>query len=128
MPTIEIKPVEKWTNKDLLIYFSHQLKNLNGVGLKIPPPAWMPMMGRIKTFREKHNISAADYKKYIDSLFTEFLNDPKYVPAFGSLVTEKVYFAVKKLQNIKAVKGTTDSEFERLRRQLYTNNVLFSHL
>jgi len=128
MPIIEVspfvvisKPLEKWSNKDFLIHYSNKLKETTGRELTIPPIAWQGFMSRMKGFRKKLNISNQDYKDFIDRVFAELFVGKQYVPAFGSIVSERVYHILKE----HSLKRYDDNAFRRLREQLYKDNILF---
>jgi hypothetical protein len=87
----EVKPLEQWSNKDFLLYFSDCLKRAGNGGLIIPPVAWRAYLSRMKGFRMKLRLSNQDYKCFIDTLFSERFLKNKFVPIFGSIVSEKVY-------------------------------------
>lgn len=128
MPIIEVspyitihKPLEKWSNKDFLIYYSNKLKEITGRELTIPPIAWQGFMARMKGFRKKLGISNQDYKEFVDRVFSELFIGKQYVPAFGSIVSERVYNILK---NHK-LRQYDDDAFRRLREQLYKDSILF---
>jgi hypothetical protein len=119
------KPIDKWSNKDFVIYFSNKLAETTGTPLKIEGPAWIGFMSRIKGFRSKLVISNTQYKEFIDSIFSKFF-DRGYVPVFGSIVSERVYFVIQKLNSL--IIAVSAEEFEQLRNQLFNNITLFKKL
>ena len=138
MPTIKInpkqyislekvKPLEKWSNRDFLLYFSSRYREL-GHPFLIPKEAWVGLMSRMKGFRTKLTLDNETYKKLIDDVFDKFFTKNGYIPNFGSIVSEKVYHVVQRLNKQKIQSKFSDTEFERLRNELYSNNELFKRL
>jgi len=128
MPIIKVSPytvinksIEKWSNKDFLIYFSNKLKETTGKELDIPPIAWQGFMSRMKGFRKKLGISNVDYKNFIDNVFAKLFVGKQYVPAFGSIVSERVFNLLKKHSLLQY----DDNAFDQLREQLYKDSILF---
>jgi hypothetical protein len=117
------KPVEKWSSRDILIYFSDKIAEVTGTRMQIEPVAWVAYLSRIKGFQMKLNLSPQMYKDFIDIVCDKFLRIDGYVPAFGAIVSEKVYHIARKYIN-----PTFSSEFEKLARELYSDNGLFSKL
>jgi hypothetical protein len=117
------KPLEQWTNKDFLFYFSNKLASQTGKGLRIEGPAWIGFLSRIKGFRNKLHLSNQAYKDFIDKVFGDFFARDGYVPAFGAIVSERVYFIVTKYSGETHLQY---SDFEQVRRELYGNNTLFA--
>lgn len=131
MPIIEVspfvvisKPLEKWSNKDFLMYYSNKFKEITGRELTIPPMAWQGFISRMKGFRKKLGISNQDYKSFIDRVFTELFIGRQYVPAFGSIVSERVFNLLKK----RFLKECTNDDFIKLRDKLFRDNMLFKQL
>jgi len=111
------KPVEKWTNRDFLTYFSDRLFQLDHKGLTIPPVAWQGFHGRIKNFRNKLNLSNRRYKDFIDSVFDKMFIGSNKIPAFGAIVSEKVFHYVG-----SAKQEEVSSEYvEKLKKDLLSN-------
>lgn len=130
MPIIEVSPyytiyreTKDWTNRDFLFYFSNKLKELTGKELNIPPVAWVGFLGRMKGFRSKLGIANQEYKDFIDKVFSELFEGKNYVPAFGSIVSEKVFHILKK----HTLKEYSNDEFAKLREQLYKDVILFKN-
>ena len=121
------KLLDKWSNRDFLFYFSLHYNNLTESPYKIPKEAWVGMLSRIKGFRQKLNLDNEQYKKYIDDVFSKFFIKDDYIPNFGSIVSEKVFYVVEKLNKLN-IDACTNDEFTRLRNQLYSNNELFKKL
>lgn len=122
-PYVEInRPLEKWSNKDFLKHFSNKLKETTGKELDIPPIAWQGFMGRMKGFRKKLGISNQEYKEFIDRVFSELFVGKGYVPAFGSIVSERVYNILKN----HSLKRYDNDAFQQLRDQLYKDAILFN--
>ena len=121
------KPFDKWSNRDFLFYFSLQYHNLTESPYKIPGEAWIGMLSRIKGFRQKLNLDNEQYKKFIDDVFDKFFIKDNYVPSFGSIVSEKVFYTIKKINSLN-IESCTNNEFTKLRDQLYSNNDLFKKL
>jgi hypothetical protein len=117
------RAVEKWSNKDFLLYFSQRLEEKTGSGLTIPPPAWGMMTGRIKGFRDKLTLSGDRYKNFIDTVFDHLTTD-NFVPNFGTIVSEKVFHLALKVKPKQSAAEKMD--FEKLRLELYKQNTLFS--
>lgn len=114
------KDIDKWTNKDLLIYFSARYEALTSRPFSIPKEAWGGMLSRIKGFRSKLNLSVSQYRDFIDAVFDKFFTQDNYVPTFGAIVSEKVFHVTAKLRH-RAV--CTNTEFEHLRDQLYSSDI-----
>jgi hypothetical protein len=119
------KPVEQWSNKDFLLYFSQRYRLLTGQSFKIPSEAWVGMMHRIKSIKIKLKLNNKDYKEFIDKVFDNFFSRINYAPNFGSIVSEKVFFITTKM---KKDINYSNNEFIRLRDELYTNSELFKNL
>lgn len=125
------KPIEKWSNRDFVIYFSNRLFVLTKKSLDIPPPAWIGFCGRIKSFRLKRNLSSEDYKKFIDNVFDIFFSVDKYIPSFGAIVSDKVFVVVQKMllhpkkAKIQHQDMYNNASFIALRNQLYGDSTLF---
>jgi len=120
--TVIHKDIATWSNKDFLIYFSNRLKELTGSSLDIPPVAWAGFLSRIKGFRKKLNLDNFKYKKFIDSVFVIFFNTDGYTPAFGAIVSERVFYVVNGAKNTTP---TQQVDWKKLRDELYKNNLLF---
>jgi hypothetical protein len=130
MPTITfsqktLKPLEKWSSRDFIIYYSNSLKNLTGKNLIVPPEAWIGFGARIKGFQRKLNLTNIEYKNFIDKVFSSFYVKNKYQPSFGSIVSEKIYYIVNKNRDSNEFSNT---DFENLRKELYKDNTLFKNL
>lgn len=121
----DIKPLENWSNRDFLLHFSHRYKTLTGQSYKIPKEAWVGMLSRMKGMRTKLKLDNTEYKNFIDKVFDKFFTKANYVPNFGSIVSEKVFYITKKLIRDSSF---SNAEFVRLREQLYNNNELFKKL
>ena len=109
-----------------MIYFSNRLRETTGSPLRIEGPAWIGFMSRIKGFRSKLTIPNEKYKEFIDAMFDKFF-DRGYVPVFGAIVSERVYFVIQQLLT-PANNSVSNSEFEALRNQLFNNLTLFKKL
>lgn len=109
----EVKPLEQWSNRDFLLYFSDCLKRAGNGGLVIPPVAWRAYLSRMKGFRMKLRLSNQDYKCFIDTLFSEYFLKNKFVPVFGSIVSEKVYHIYQDYPKL------TNDYFIAMRNELY---------
>lgn len=120
--TVNHKDIATWSNKDFLIYFSGLLKDLSGRPLDIPPVAWVGFMSRMKGFREKLKLDNLRYKEFIDNVFSVFFNMDGYTPAFGAIVSERVFYVVNKAM---ATSPSQSVDWEKLRNDLYKNNLLF---
>ncbi len=128
MPIIKVSPfhtiykdTQDWTNRDFLFYFSNKLKKMTGKELNIPPVAWPGFLGRMKGFRAKLSISNQAYKDFIDNVFSELFEAKDYVPAFGSIVSERVFNILRNY----SLKEYSNDEFTKLREQLYRDVMLF---
>jgi len=114
------KNILDWSNRDLLLYFANRYKDSTGHSFNIPKQAWQGLMSRIKGFKIKMKLNNEEYKYFIDKVFDKFFIQDKYVPTFGAIVSEKVYYITNKL-----VKNSSCSnlEFEKLRNQLYSSEL-----
>lgn len=120
------KEIEKWSNKDLLTYFSQHLQESTGYGLRLESDVeYSAFIGRIKGFRNKLNLNTVQYRDFIDKVFANFFSRERYAPAFGSIVSERVYNIVKKYCSSSP---PMYSDFEKIKAELYTNNLLFKRL
>ena len=117
----QYKPLQTWTNKDFLLYFSLKYKQLTNKNFFIPPQGWIGFLSRIKGFRTKLNLDNYSYKNFIDNIFSYFFNQPDYIPSFGAIVSEKVYNCVELLKKKKKEVSCSNEEFEELKNQLYSN-------
>ena len=118
------KPLEKWTNKDLLLYFSDRLADLSGQGLKLEASVeWIGFTSRVKGFRSKLNLNPTQYKIFIDKVFDTFAVKNKCTPVFGSIVSERVYNVIQKY--CSKTSKPQYSDFEAVKNELYGNNLLF---
>ena len=120
------KPIEKWSNRDFLIYFSNLLLDKTGNKLEIPTEAWVGYMSRMKGFRSKLNLSNEAYKEFIDTVFSQVFTRGGYVPVFGAIVSEKVYGMVR--SKPISVRAFGNYDFESIRNDLYSNGILFQKL
>ena len=119
--TVDIlKPIEKWSNKDFLLYFSNKLCEFTGKRLIIPNEAWIGFVSQIKIFRNAIKIDNENYKNHIDSVFKEFFTKDKIYPAFGAIVNIKLYKLLKK-ENI-----FSNEHFIKLKNEMSENSILFS--
>ena len=119
------KSLEQWNNKDFLIYFSDKLKQSSGKGLRLEAPVeWLGFISRIKGFRNKLNLNNTQYKDFIDKVFLHFFTQDNYTPTFGAVVSERVYNISKKYLS----SSSQYSDFEKVREELYGNNLLFKKL
>jgi hypothetical protein len=131
MPTIRVSPlvdihkdIPLWNSRDLLIYYSNKLKEFSGEHLEIPPVAWRGFMGRIKGFKDKLHLSSQDYKNFMDDVFRKLYIDKHYVPAFGAIVSERVYNLLKK----DSLKQYSNEDFIALRDKLFQDKLLFKQV
>jgi len=115
-----VKSLQNWNSKDFLIYFSQQYGDLTGHTFYIPSQGWGPLMARIKGFKEKLKLSNEDYKLFIDNVFKVFFTQKDYVPTFGAITSEKVFFVVK---NLKIEVSCTNEDFESLKKELYSSDI-----
>ncbi|MCK9428780.1 MAG: hypothetical protein M0R17_02065 [Candidatus Omnitrophica bacterium] len=118
----EQKPLDQWSNKDFLLYFSDSLKGAGNGGLLIPPLAWRAYLSRIKGFRLKLRVSNQEYKCFIDTLFSKAFLKNKFVPVFGSIVSERVYNMYQKSPEL------SNEYFVAQRDELYNSNDFFKSL
>lgn len=118
------KPLESWSNRDFLIYFADRYSNYTSKSFKIQGKAWIGMTSRIKGFRLKMNLNNSNYKRFIDNVFNNFFTQDNYIPNFGSIVSEKVFYSVQKLLKNS---NCTNDEFEKLREEIYSSE-LFKQL
>ena len=109
------KPIEKWSNKDFLSYFSNRLYMLDKKGMDIPPNGWRYYMSFIKGFRDKLNISNVQYKAFIDKLFETVFKYENFNPNFGCMISEKLF----NMFNIKAHnrESFTEDDFKALQKE-----------
>ncbi len=114
------KPIRQWSNRDFLIYFADSYKKYTSHNFCIPKDAWVGMLSRIKGFRLKTNLSNKEYKEFIDNVFNVFFTQDNYVPNFGSIVSEKVYYLTLKL--VRNADYSND-KFLALREELYSNEL-----
>ncbi len=114
------KEINDWSNKDHLIYFSNRYKDLTTHSFDIPIDAWVGMMSRMKGFRSKLHLDNIRYKTFIDNVFNVFFTQANYVPTFGAITSEKVYYVTNKLLKNRSCSNT---EFEQLRNQLYSSDL-----
>ncbi len=114
------KPIDDWSNRDFLIYFSHLYTYHTSFNFRIPKEAWAGMLSRIKGFRLKMNLSNAEYKEFIDNVFNIFFTQDNYVPTFGAIVSEKVFYTTLKL--LKNLNYSND-KFMQLKKELYSNDL-----
>jgi len=117
------KDLPNWTNREFLFYFSNKLKEFTGKELNIPPVAWVGFLGRMKGFRSKLGIANQEYKDLIDNVFSKLFEGKNYVPAFGAIVSEKVFHVLKK----RELKEYSNDEFAEIRAQLYKDVILFKN-
>ena len=117
----QYKPLQTWTNRDFLLYFSHKYSQLTGKNFSIPSQGWIGFLSRIKGFRSKLNLDNYSYKKFIDDTFSYFFIQRDYVPSFGAIVSEKVYSCTEFLKKKKSESRCSNEEFEELKKQLYSN-------
>jgi hypothetical protein len=121
------KRVEGWKNQDFVVYFSHRLQLVTGYGLKLESSLeWAGFTSRVKGFRNKLHLSPVQYKDFIDKVFDNFFVRNKFVPVFGSIVSEYVYNIVQKYCCSSA--HPMYSDFEKIREELYSNSLLFKSL
>lgn len=114
------KDIEKWSNRDHLIYFSNKYEEFTQHPFSIPRDAWIGLLARIKGFRTKLKVDNQNYKAFIDKVFDVFFTQDQYVPTFGTIVSEKVYYTVNKLIKNKTC---SNSDFEQLKNQLYSSDL-----
>lgn len=120
------KPVEQWSNKDFLLYFSDKLQEASGQGLRLEAAVeWLGFTSRIKGFRAKLHLNTVQYKDFIDKVFLHFFSQDRYEPTFGAIVSERVFNIVKKYFSSSR---PLYSDFEKVREALYSNNLLFKKL
>ncbi len=120
------KATNEWSNKDLLIYFSQRLQQSVGYGLKLESDVeWAAFLGRIKGFRNKLHLNSLQYKDFIDKVFDNFFVRNEYIPVFGSIVSERVYNIIKKYCSSTR---PIYSDFDEVKKELYSNNLLFKKL
>ncbi len=117
------KEIAKWSNRDFLIYYAQKQQSFTNIEFKIPRVAWIGFLSRMKGFRGGRNIDNSAYKTFIDELFNLFYSKG-FSPAFGSIVSIKLYGIVKSYRT----KKYSNVEFERLKAQLYRDSSLFKNL
>jgi len=122
-----IKPVEKWSTKDFLLYISAKLKEMPPYqGLLIPPAGWMGFMMRIKQFKVKAELDNLAYKSFIDNVCTKIYGKKGYILTFGSFVSQRMYIAVQYLQDTKY--EPNGIKWLKLRDELYADKNLFKQM
>lgn len=102
------KPIEKWSVLDFVKYFSTLLIFHEYPPLKIPNVAWRAYGGRTRQFLDSTKISNAQYKRYLEFLFSPELRDAHFVPTFSSAVSKRSYFRVAKLLKEDALLNTKE--------------------
>lgn len=115
------KSLDEWNSKDILLYFAHRWKERTGRVFQIPNEAWPGFMSRISSFKRKTGMSGSEYKQFIDSVVDDLFSEPKFVPNFGCIVSEKVLWVVREGAKLE----TTEEDFLRLKRELHANNALY---
>jgi hypothetical protein len=118
-----LKTVENWSNRDLLIYFLRKYEEFTTKRFEFPPDAWPGLLARIKGFREKLDLTPQQYKEFIDNIFHIFFTQEEYVPTFGTVVSEKVFYTIKKLLEEKKNSVITNDDFQKLKEELYTSTL-----
>jgi hypothetical protein len=120
------KPLAQWSNRDFLLYYSNRLAEATGQGVRLEDSvAWQAFTGRIKGFRTKLNLDPRRYKEFIDKVFDVFFKLDDHVPVFGAIVSERVFHIVTTyLRDAHPMY----SDFEKLRKELYANNLWFQKL
>ena len=119
------KAIEKWTSRDFIKYYFNKLKSLKNINTQaIPSEAWVGYGARIKGFIKKKNLSNFQYKSFIDSIFKNFYNSEIHVPAFGCIVSEKIFEITESFEKNRY----SNRDFERLKEKLYTDNILFKNI
>ena len=120
------KPLDTWNNRDFLMYFSDKLKESSGNGLRLEASVeWLGFISRIKGFRSKLHLNNVQYKDFIDKVFLHFFSQDRYTPTFGAIVSERVYNIIKKYFSSSR---PLYSDFEKVKEELYGNNLLFKKL
>lgn len=114
------KSISQWSNRDFLIYFSQKYKEYTSHNFSIPKAAWIGLLSRIKGFKLKTNLSNIEYKKFIDTVFNEFFTQDNYIPSFGAIVSEKVFYITQHFSKDLCV---SNEDFIKLRNELYSNEV-----
>ena len=120
-PLLE-KPIENWNNKDFVRYYSNKLLSNNGFGLNIPSDSWVCFIRRVKGFRTQMNLSTAEYKDFVDKVTDILFSKPGAVPAFGAIVSSKVYNMMA--ANKQAFANCTNDDFKKLRDTLLADKTL----
>ena len=118
------KPLNQWSNKDFLIYFSNHLHLLDHRGLTIPPNGWVVYMSMIKGFRQKLNISNSRYKQFIDWLMADIFTQENYTPNFGCVISEMLFNTFSKTLDKKR-EELTNEDFEKIQREIRARSKQF---
>lgn len=121
------KPIEQWSNKQILLYYSNRMYERYGQELKIPNVAWAAFVGRVKGFREKLGLSSVQYKQFIDDIFDSgIFKSRTFCPSFGCIVSIRVY---RMVNDYKENQGNMSQEYwENLATSLESNNMLFKRV
>jgi hypothetical protein len=111
------KPLNQWSNKDFLIYFSNHLYLLDHKGLTIPPNGWVVYISMIKGFRQKLSISNSKYKQFIDWLMTDIFTQENYTPNFGCVISEMLFNMFSKMLGRKREEFTNE-DFAKIKNEV----------
>ena len=120
MPTIKItkvgsKPIEQWTSRDILKYYSERMYEQYGTHLIIPSSAaWRAFQGKIKGFQHKLHLSNQQYRAFVDAVFDVLFAGRGFIPNFGAIVSERVFHIVGRISA-----GETASDAVR---EIYATN------
>jgi len=118
----------KWSNKDIVIYFSNRMHDRTGHELIIPQIAWSGFVGRVKGFRERMGITTQQYKEFIDDVFDlPWLKSDERTPVFGCIVSIKVFYLIQRYKQ-RQPEEVSDTYWRELASQMHHNSTLFKHI
>jgi hypothetical protein len=119
------KPIDNWTSADFVYYYSHKLEDTTGVKLFVPKDGWPYFAGRVKLFRNIHTtMSAAEYKDFIDNVMDILFTRKGAIPAFGAIVSNKVYNLFCSEMRKHSISSSNNADFIALRDKLLSDKSL----
>jgi hypothetical protein len=123
------EPVEKWNSKDFAAHYMRKLEEISGVHMVYVSRDWAIYSTHIKRFMNKLHLSNAEYKDFVDWVFSpDFLCGKTHVN-FLCVVNPDVhqlYMRLLKKNSPHVVTPMTDSEEQALRGRISSSATLFS--
>lgn len=87
--SFEGKIPENWNVLDFMRYYQKLYLEKYRMPFHFNSSAWKQFPGTVKTFMIRHQLTPVEYKRFLDTLFSEICND-RFIPSPGFIVSDKL--------------------------------------